>query len=218
MTHTVVATGTKREAAVLRGRGWIVIPGGGDAAGLERRLRAAAEGASGILSFGMAGALTDELAVGDWIVGTRVTGAVEATCDAAWRDALAAALPGARVGAVFADGRLIADAAEKRVLWERDAALAVDMESHVAAACAAERGLPFAIARCVSDAARDDLPDAITVAMRADGGLDAAAMLGSLMRRPGQIGRLVGMGWTFARAMRALKAGAGQIEGVPRSE
>ena len=218
MTHTVVATGTKREAAVLRGRGWIVIPGGGDAAGLERRLRAAAEGASGILSFGMAGALADELAVGDWIVGDRVTGAVEAMCHPAWRDALAARLPGARVGAVFADGRMIAAAAEKRVFHARRRALAVDMESHVAAACAAERGLPFAIVRCVSDAAGDDLPAAITVAMRPGGEIDTSAMLASLLRRPGQIARLVGMGWAFARAMRALKAGAGRIEEVPRSK
>jgi adenosylhomocysteine nucleosidase len=214
VTRIVVATGTRREAAVLDARGWTVIAGGGDDAGLKQQLRDASVGASGILSFGMAGALSDTLAVGDWIVGERVTGTIEAACDPAWRDALAARLPGARVGAVFADGRMIASAAEKRALSARTGALAVDMESHVAARVAAERGLPFAAARCVSDAAAHDLPDAITVAMRPDGGIDAAAMLGSLLRAPGQVGRMVGMGWTFARAMRALKAGASRIEGT----
>ena len=208
MSHVVVATGFNREAATIRQPGVIVIPGGGDAIGLRARLEQAAAGAAGLISFGMTGALVDGLAIGDWVIGDRLSGAIELDCNARWREALAARLPGARVGGFFADGRMIDTVAEKVALGERHDALAVDMESHVAGAVAAERGLPFAIVRCVSDGARHMLPHAITVSMRPDGGLDARAMLRSLARRPGQAADIARTTAGFARAMRELKRGA----------
>jgi hypothetical protein len=208
VSHVAVATGFNREAATIRQSGVVVIPGGGDPVGLRARLEQAAAGAAGILSFGMTGALADGLAIGDWVIGDRLSGAIEIGCDAAWRDALAARLPDARIGGFFADGRMIDTVAEKLALGERHRALAVDMESHVAGAVAAERGLPFAIVRCVSDGARHLLPHAITVSMRPDGGIDARAMLRSLARRPGQAPDIARTTAGFARAMRELKRGA----------
>lgn len=209
--RVIVATGTKQEAATLRSPSLLVIAGGGDAAGLRARLEAAAEGAAGIISFGMAGALADGLAVGDWVVGDRLTGAVARDCDPAWRDALLAKLPGARGGTIYADGRMIDTTAEKRVLGERHRALAVDMESHVAAVVASANGLPFAIARCISDGPDHALPPAITAAMAPDGSLDPTAMLRSLARRPGQVVDIARTTIGFARAMRELKQGAARI-------
>lgn len=211
MTRIVVATGTKREASVLTGAGLTAIAGGGDANGLATRLRAAAEGAAGVLSFGMAGALADGVAIGDWIVANRLTGATAVACDAAWAAALADALAGARVGVVFADGRMIDTVTDKLALGARHGALAVDMESHVAGAVAAEFGLPFAVVRCVSDGARRTLPHAVTVAMRSDGGVDVRAVLASLARRPGQLPDLLRTATGFVRAMRALRRGAGRL-------
>ena len=212
IVRVIVATGTRQEAATLRSPALVVIAGGGDAAGLRAKLEAAVagavEGVAGIISFGMAGALADHLAIGDWVVGDRLTGEVERDCDPAWRDALLAKLPRARAGTVYADGRMIDTVTEKRVLGARHRALAVDMESHVAAAIAAANGLPFAIARCISDGPDHALPHAITVAMRPDGGLDLPAMLRSLARRPGQLTDIARTTAGFARAMRALKRGA----------
>lgn len=212
MKHVVVVTGVDREAACLRGvPALALVTGGGDEAGLRRRIEAAADDASAVVSFGMAGALAEDLAVGDWVVADRLIGVVEAECAWAWRDALAAALPGARVGGVFADGRMIATVAEKHALHDRTGALAVDMESHVAAAVAAERGLPFAVVRCISDTAGRALPHAVTVAMRADGGVDRGAVAKSLLAHPRQAFALAGTGWAFFRAMRALQRGAAVI-------
>lgn len=206
--HIVVATGFNREAACIRRPGVVVVVGGGSATNLRAALEKAVPGAVGILSFGMTGALADELAIGDWVVGDRLAGAIALDCDSAWRDALAAALPGARVGGFYADGRMIDTISEKLSLGERHNALAVDMESHVAGAVAAERGLPFAIARCVSDGARHLLPHAITVSMRPDGGIDAKAMLRSLAARPAQAADIARTTAGFAKAMRELKRGA----------
>ena len=206
--HVVVATGFNREAATVRQPGTVVVVGGGAPAALRARIEAAAAGAAGIMSYGMTGALVDGLAIGDWVVGERLTGAVETQCDPGWAAALLASMPGARPGGFFADGRMIDTIAEKLALGERHQALAVDMESHVAAAVATERGLPFAILRCVSDGARHLLPHAITVSMRPDGGVDARAMLRSLAARPGQAADVARTASGFARAMGELKRGA----------
>ena len=210
--HVVVATGFNREVACVSGLAGVVpVAGGGDPVGLRARLERAAVGASGIVSFGMTGALVDGLAIGDWVVADRLWGAIEIACDPAWTAALASALPGAHVGGFYADGRMIDTVAEKLALGDRHGALAVDMESHVAGAVAAERGLPFAIVRCVSDGARHLLPHAITVSMRPDGGVDAKAMLRSLAARPGQVADIARTTAGFARAMRELKRGAVRI-------
>ncbi len=207
--HVVVATGFNREVACLRGiAGVVAVAGGGDPMALRARIEATAAGARGIVSFGMTGALVDDLRIGDWVLADRLSGAIELACDPAWTATLARALPGARLGGFFADGRMIDTVAEKLALGERHGALAVDMESHVAGAVAAERGLPFAIARCVSDGARHLLPHAITVSMRADGGVNARAMLASLAARPSQAADVARTGAGFAKAMRELRRGA----------
>ena len=207
--HVVLATGFNREIACVRGLAGVVpVAGGGDPVALRARIEAAAAGAAGVVSFGMTGALIDGLHIGDWVVADRLWGAVELACDAEWAAALAAKLPGARVGGFFADGRMIDTVAEKLSLGERHGALAVDMESHVAGAVAAERGLPFAIVRCVSDGARHLLPHAITVSMRPDGGVDSRAMLRSLAARPAQVADVARTARGFARAMYELKRGA----------
>ena len=207
----IVVTGFNREVATLRQSGIVVVAGGGDSVGLRARLEQAAAGAAGIVSYGMAGALADGLKIGDWVVGNRLSGAVELECDPAWAAALLAKLPGARLGGYFADGRMIESVAEKIALGQRHNALAVDMESHVAGAVAAERGLPFAIVRCISDGARHLLPHAITVSMRPDGGVDGKAMLRSIVARPGQAADIARTTAGFAKAMGELKRGAVRI-------
>ena len=205
----IVATGFTREARTIIDSGVVAITGGGVAANLERALTAAAgRGAAGIISYGLAGALADGLKIGDWIIGSRVVGAIALETDPAWTKSLLARLARARVGSFFADGRMIDTVAEKRALGVRHGALAVDMESHVAARVAQAHGIPFAIVRIVSDEVGHLLPPAITVSMRPDGGLHAAAMLRSLAANPRQIGDVAKTMSQFARGFGGLKAGA----------
>ena len=201
----LVATGTKAEAAVLKRRGIKAITGGGDSAALEAGLRAGvAAGAVGIISFGMGGALGPAMRLGDMVIGREG--------DPAWVAALVRTLPDAHVGGVYADGQLCATADAKAALFA-GGAIAVDMESHIAARVAAKAGLPFAILRCVSDRAADDLPPAVAVAMGSGGRLALGAVLGSILRQPGQIGALIGMARRFARAHRQLRRTAQRLTG-----
>jgi hopanoid-associated phosphorylase len=204
----IVVTGLKREGAALRGPGIEVLAGGGAPDRLAADLARAAPHAAGVISFGMAGALDPALALGQWVIGERLTGACEHVCDPGWVAALGKMMPGARIGATFSDGRLIGDPAEKQLLGARHGALAADMESHIAAQAAARAGLPFAVLRCVSDEADTRLPHAIAVAMRPDGGLALGAVLGSILAQPGQVPALAATVSRFARAYAALKAGA----------
>ncbi|MDR2858077.1 MAG: phosphorylase [Novosphingobium sp.] len=208
MNPVLVVTGLKREAAALPGGGIAVLAGGGAPERLAAELAGLAPRAAGIVSFGMAGALDPALKLGQWVVGDRLTGACDCACDPLWTAALARSLPGARIGAVYGDGRMIADPAGKQALGARHGALIADMESHVAAAAAVCAGLPFAVLRCVSDEAGAGLPPAITVAMRPGGGLALGAVLGSILAHPGQIPALIASVRGFSRAYRALKAGA----------
>jgi hopanoid-associated phosphorylase len=203
--HVVAVVGLQREAAVLRGLDVQAIAGGGASERLTRDLAVAARHADGIISFGMAGALAPGLALGDWVIGSRV-GSVE--CDPRWIAALSGRLPEAHVGPVHADGRLIADPAEKANLNRTSGTLAADMESHIAARAAAAAGLPFAVLRCVSDEAAAALPPAIAVAMKPGGGLALGAVLASIARQPGQVPHLLRTVAGFNRAYAALGAGA----------
>ena len=211
MKPVIAVTGTRREGAVLRGDGLRVICGGGDPARLARELDEAAAGAAGIVSFGMAGALDPALAPGDWVIGDRLAGAGECSCDPAWVEALAKRMPAARIGPAWCDGKLVSTPAEKQALHARSGALIVDMESHIAAGVAVRSGLPFAVLRCVSDAADAALPPAIAVAMRPEGGLALGAVLGSVLAQPWQLPGLVSTAARFARAYRSLKAGTREV-------
>lgn len=205
MGHVVAVVGLQREAAVLRGLELVTVAGGGAPERLAAELTGLAKGASGIISFGMAGALAADLRLGDWVIGSQVG---DHACDPKWIAALSARLPQARLGLVHADGRLIADPAEKADLNRASGCLIADMESHVVARIAAEAGLLFAVLRCVSDDAASALPPAIAVAMKPGGGLALGAVLGSIFGNPAQVPDLMRTVSGFNRAYRMLGQGA----------
>lgn len=196
----LLATGLQREARILAGPGLRVVAGGGDHARLEAELDRLAPGARGILSIGIAGAIAPGLRPGDWVVADNGT-------DPRWTAGLSAALPGARLGALLGVDSMVAEAAEKAGLHRRSGALAVDMESHVAARVARRHNLPFAAARAISDAADRTLPPAALVGMRPDGGMDLPAVLRALARNPAQLPALVRTGLEAERGFRALLRG-----------
>jgi hopanoid-associated phosphorylase len=205
----LVATGLRREQRILAGPETRVEAGGGDAAGLEAALgRLAEQGASGLISIGIAGALAPGLRPGDWVVAQAVReGRRDWPTDPAWTARLLGRLPGATAGLLLGSNGMVAAAAEKAGLHRDSGAAAVDMESHVAARVASRHGLPFAVARVVSDAAGRTLPSAALVGMRPDGGMDLPAVLRALLADPRQLPALVRTGLDAERAFRALLRG-----------
>jgi len=168
--------------------------------------------ATGIISIGIAGALSPDLAVGDVVIAERVVTANEAfETDAKWTARLAGALPNARIGAILGRGAIAESAEIKAMLRESTGADAVDMESHLAARAAMERGVPFAALRVISDAADHSLPPAALVAMKPDGSVALGRVLISVLRKPSQIPALIRTGRESEKAFAMLERCVGAL-------
>ncbi len=204
----LVATGLQRERRLLAGPGVEIVAGGGDYARLEAALDRLASGMSGIISIGIAGGLAPELMPGQWIIADAVLDEGRAlSTDPAWTDRLTARLPGAGKGMLAGVDAMVAERMQKAALHRATGAVAVDMESHIAARVAERHRLPFAAARVVCDAAHRTLPSAARVGMRADGRMDLVAVLRSLLGDPWQLPALIRTGLEAERAFRALLRG-----------
>jgi hypothetical protein len=119
---------------------------------------------------------------------------------------LARAIPSAIVGGVVGSDVIVASCAAKQALWRTTGAVAADMESHVARRIAAQRRLPFAALRTISDGADNALPPAALVGMKPDGGMALSAVLASLARDPRQLPALLRTARDAGRAFKALEA------------
>lgn len=167
---------------------------------------------SAIISIGIAGALAPDLVVGDVVIAERVVTANEAfETDAKWTARLAGALPNARIGAILGRSTIAESAEIKATLRESTRADAVDMESHLAARAAMERGVPFAALRVISDTADRSLPPAALVAMKPDGSIALGRVLLSVLRRPSQIPALIRIGRESEKAFAALERCVGAL-------
>lgn len=203
---TILAvTGLKREAEIVGGVGVVAVAGGGDAMSLQGKLEALHGDIKGVISVGLAGGLSPLLKVGEAVIGDRVIQGREMwRCSDAWRVALVAKLPHAHQGAIAASGVILENADAKAGLYEDTGALAVDMESAIAARFAAGRHLPFAVLRVISDDAAHGLPPAALVAMKPDGAIALGRVLGSLLRHPLQVPGLIRTARASNKALREL--------------
>jgi adenosylhomocysteine nucleosidase len=181
--------------------------------GLLTRIEAAVAGSCcGIVSFGVAGGLDPALRPGDQIIASSVvTDQGRYHTDEAWARALLAALPGSVHGDISGADVPVADPSGKRALRRAHRTVAVDTESHITAAVAARRDIPFAAVRVVLDPAHRCLPPAALVPLRPNGSADVRAVLGSVRKAPAQVPDLlrivadVSLAWsTLARGRRRL--------------
>jgi adenosylhomocysteine nucleosidase len=204
----LAVTGLQRERRILAGPNVEVVAGGGDQVRLQATLEGLASGARGIISIGIAGALAPELRPGRWVVATAVHDLDTALpTDPDWSDWLAAHLPAAERGPLLGVDAVAATPAQKAELRRASDAIAVDMESHIAARVARHHRRPFVAARVISDAAHRTLPPAARVGMRRDGNVDLPAVVRSLLLAPWQLPALIRTGLEAETAFRALLRG-----------
>jgi adenosylhomocysteine nucleosidase len=207
----LVVTGLVQEARIAAGPGMMVICSSSDPQQL-RALLTVFDPTSirGVISFGVAGGLDPSLKAGDIVVATEVTAG-----DTRWFAGLSlgeeqiarAALKRRRVvrGVLAGAEEVIVAQARKAALRMKTGAAAVDMESHIAAAYAAEYGLPFAALRVISDPAHRTLPSLAKDAIKPNGDIDLAMILRGVARNPRVLRGLVSTGIEFNRALRSLR-------------
>ena len=116
-----------------------------------------------VISAGACGALAPGLRAGDLVV-------PDAIMDTGGRRFTAASLRGLpAAGTLLTVADVVETAAQKSRLWLETGARAIDMESAHVLAWAAERGLPGAVIRGVSDGATRGVPAALAASVSDDG-------------------------------------------------
>jgi adenosylhomocysteine nucleosidase len=190
------------EARIAGRFGCPVQAGGGTPAGAEAAAkRLVAQGATALVSFGLAGGLDPMLRPGTLIVPSDVLsdGATLAT-----DPPLAACFGGHTGHMMLAGATVVAEAAAKRRLFGVTHAHAIDLESGPVARIAQAYEIPFVVVRAICDPAERDLPPAALVALGPDGKIRLLPVMRSLMSQPDQIIGLLKLARDAARARRAL--------------
>ena len=178
--------------------------------------RLVADGATALLSVGLAGALDPALRPGALIVPQEVLDTDGALHQAS--GPLAASLgmaitPGRIAGA----DEVVATVPAKARLRAATGAAAVDMESHRLARVAARHGLPFIAVRAIADPADGTIPPAARDSIRSDGSVDVAETIRQLARRPGDLPALIRLGRESAMAHKRLRELGRQLRNVLES-
>jgi hopanoid-associated phosphorylase len=182
----------KREAAIVAGPQVVPVVAGNSGI-LRQRIQGALDNrVRGIISIGIAGALSPQLEAGDCIVASTVIAkGTRFDADNGWTAQLRRALPDPRMAPIAGVDRIAATVEDKVALFKETGADAADMESHIAGLVAKENGLPFAALRVISDRADHTLPPAALAAMKPNGGIALGRVLRSIAFRPTQIPALM---------------------------
>lgn len=207
----LIVTGLVQEARIAAGPGMAVICSSSDPQQLRALLTVFDPTTiRGVVSFGVAGGLDPSLKSGDVVVATEVMSG-----DARWLAGLSLseeqiagiALGRRRVvrGGLAGVEEVVVAQACKAALRSVTGAAAVDMESHIAAAYAAEHDLPFAALRVISDPASRALPALARAAIKPNGDIDLRKVLRGVARNPRTLRALVSTGIDFNRALKSLR-------------
>lgn len=200
--------GLAAEARLAARTGVRTVAGGGRSRALATAIEQQLDGVGAIVSFGLCGALVAGLEPGTLLVATAVTGdSTSFTVDARWTRTLLDRLPFAIGVPLAGSDAIVATPAAKSALRLRTGASAVDMESHIAARIAAERGIPFAVLRAVADPLHRALPPAALVGLDDDGGIAIVPVLRAVLREPGQVPQLLRIAADTRKALGALGRG-----------
>ncbi len=197
-----VVVGLAAEARIACRFGCPVAIGGGSSAGAEAAARRLIEqGATALISFGLAGGLDPLVRPGTVIV-------PEAVCTRGARIPTDAGL-NARIGGVtphmvLGADRFAVSADAKQRLWVASGCAAIDMESGAVGLTADAFGIPFAILRAICDPAERDLPPAALIALDKAGAIGLARVIASVMGAPRQLPALRRLACDAAIARHAL--------------
>jgi adenosylhomocysteine nucleosidase len=206
MSSVIAVVGLAREARIARRAKVTTVIGAGDRGLLEQRLGwAIAKGATGIISFGIAGALAPLLRPGDTIVATHVVhGEEHYRTDARWSEIMREKLPDAHSAVLAGHDQIVSNVYGKRRLFAETGAHAVDMESHVAARLAWRLRIPFVALRTIADPSTKGLPPAALEPLSETGKPRLSRIFASIASDFGQIGDLIATGRESGRAFAAL--------------
>jgi adenosylhomocysteine nucleosidase len=169
------------------------------------------KGATALLSWGSAGALTSKLSPGSLILPNTVIASDQALyhVDAAWHNRLCSRLEGHvdfHTEPMVESTMVVCTPAEKAILFRETGAIGVDMESAAVATVAQEEGIPFMVVRAVADAMDITIPKSTLNAFDEFGQLNLLKLIQGFVQHPTELFALVRIARNHRAAQRTLAA------------
>lgn len=189
------------------------------------------DGATALMSFGIAGGIDPAVQAGTAIIATDIRGVEMIVCDLEWCKRLGKSflspsphpsphrgrhicrgaersegVRGIKIAALAHAVRVLTSPTVKAQLFADTGAVAADMESYGVAEVAKARGLPFTALRVVADTARDSVPPVAVQSMGMDGRVRLGASIVGALTHPTQIPELIRLGRRTATATKVLAA------------
>ena len=202
VSRVAVLTGVRTEAACLPNAD-VHCSGAGTDRAEALAARLVAEGATALVSFGLAGGLDPALRPGDLLLPDAVCfeDGTSIAVHAGWRAALLGRGLRATGGRILASRGVVTDPGAKRRLFERTGAKAVDMES----GAVARSGLPFLVLRAVADPAERAIPPAALAGVGPEGDVRPGAVALRLLAAPWQLPALLRLAADSRAGLEALR-------------
>ena len=178
-----------------------------------------AEGATRLISWGCAAALSASLNPGDLILADKLidAGNVEITIDANWhsytKNSLAA-FAVVHTGSLAESISIVSSIEDKQQLQSITGAVALDMESIAIARIAKQHALPFLSIRVIADPVNMNLPQAINYSLNDQGEVVLGKLLLFLLLHPAELPGLIKLGLHFNAARKTLKLVAKHLDTV----
>jgi len=138
-----------------------------------------------VVLWGLAGSLSPELSVGDWVLSDQfhtLTGEI-VQGDRLGLETLQTTVSQAKRGAALTSDRVICRAAEKQTLAQTYPCAIVEMEGAIVAKTLAREQIPVVMIRVISDDRYRDLPD-LGAALKPDGTLNGVALARCFAQNP----------------------------------
>jgi adenosylhomocysteine nucleosidase len=207
-------------SATLSGNGRLRLSGLGSHNARRAAVELADSGVTALLSWGSAGGLDPGLTPGTLLlpryVFTSEGRRFEVTV--AWRAKLHELVSRqfeTNTGALVQSSHPLTTAQQKRALFARTGAVAVDTESAAIAEVAASRGLSFVAIRAVLDPATRALPSSAVAAVDSSGRLLVKELVRGLVRRPSDLPGVLRL-WSDLRLACATLAAVARLAGLRR--
>ena len=162
---------------------------------------------TGVVTAGLAGACSPELAVGDLVIDSN-------SCEALRVEEIINAMSNGQrcvIGPIHTSKHMVGDTAEKKELFVKGKFVAVDMENKATFEFAQRRNVPWIGLRTISDTAMDSLPSQIAQFMDSSGNVRPLALTITIAANPGIIGNLMRLGKASNIASRKLAEAIGAV-------
>jgi adenosylhomocysteine nucleosidase len=171
-------------------------------------------GAKALVSWGSAGGLTSQVSPGSLILPHKIVSSDGSIyeVDSTWHERLFRRLAGhieLHTGLLAESKTVLASPSDKRALFDRTGAIAVDMESAAVAGVAHHAGVPFVAIRAIADRADLTVPQSVLRSLDAFGRLRPLSFLRRLFVHPNDLFSLIRLARDFRTAQASLAAVAG---------